>query len=92
MAVAAISERRAAVSEPIPKRPLTLPGLTTGETLEEFDWAFQPCAARRQLETLATQQLRPCDENRSGIKAVAGSFILVPSGRYRTSTFPRRLE
>jgi DNA replication protein DnaC len=33
---------------------LKLSGLPPGKTLEDFDWAFQPRADRRQLEALAT--------------------------------------
>ncbi|HMS01347.1 MAG TPA: IS21-like element helper ATPase IstB, partial [Gemmatimonadaceae bacterium] len=33
---------------------LTLSGLPGGKTLEDFDWAFQPKADRRQLDALAT--------------------------------------
>ena len=33
---------------------LTLSGLPSGKTLEDFEWGFQPKADRRQLEALAT--------------------------------------
>lgn len=33
---------------------LTLSGLPSGKTLEDFDWTFQPKADRRQLDALAT--------------------------------------
>lgn len=33
---------------------LTLSGLPSGQTLETFDWGFQPKADRRQLDALAT--------------------------------------
>lgn len=33
---------------------LTLSGLPSGKTLEDFDWGFQPKADRRQLDALAT--------------------------------------
>jgi DNA replication protein DnaC len=49
--LAAESERR---EERRVKTSLVLSGLPTGQTLDNFDWSFQPGVDRKQVETLAT--------------------------------------
>lgn len=45
------------------KTSLMLSGLPTGQTLENFDWSFQPNVDRKQVETLATGAYIRSQEN-----------------------------
>jgi len=58
--LAAEAERR---EERRVKTSLVLSGLPTGQTLDNFDWSFQPGVDRKQVETLATCAFIRCQEN-----------------------------